>query len=324
MCGDGARDSTRGKRDERRGCRNICATAAAFAQLYNFAYFGLWNSSELKKKPDRARSSQGHFFFRKFCEELKRKYQAGLVQLYDTPCGVVFNSDVIFSCLSDANAAGKILFGNLGVLSVDNALEGKGYVEMTGIDPETSLDFCKAIQNKGGRYLEAQLQGSKKEAEDGNLVVLTAGDHSLFEKCQTCFKAMGKTAFYLGNVGYAAKMNMVINLVNSISMIGLSEAFGLADRSGLSAKNVLEILNVTNIACPYLQRKADRIVRRDFQNPEHALQHMQKDIKLCLDLSNTLKQPLLMASTANEILKNARRMGFDGQDSSCIYMKTKF
>ncbi|XP_044749983.1 putative oxidoreductase GLYR1 homolog [Coccinella septempunctata] len=258
------------------------------------------------------------------CEEIKKKYQSRLVTVYDTPCEVVLNSDVIFSCVSDSSAAGEILYGNLGVLSCDNALEGKGYVEMTGIDPETSMDFCKSIQTKGGFYLEAQLQGSKKEAEESNLVILTAGDHSLFEKCQSCFKAMGKTAFYLGNVGYAAKMNMVLNMINSIAMVGLSEAFSLADRSGLSTKIVLEIFNVTNMASPYLQRKAERIVSRDFQNPDHPLQHMQKDIKLCLDLSNTIKQPLLMASTTNEILKHARRLGYDGQDCSCVFMKSKF
>lgn len=51
---------------------------------------------------------------------------------------------------------------------------------------------------KGGRYLEAQVQGSKLQAEDGTLVVLAAGDRSLFDDCQSCFEAMGKNSFFLG------------------------------------------------------------------------------------------------------------------------------
>ncbi|KAK9870041.1 hypothetical protein WA026_006136 [Henosepilachna vigintioctopunctata] len=258
------------------------------------------------------------------CEEIKKTFKFGLVQVYEAPCDVVYNSDIIFSCVSDAIAAGSIIYDKFGVLSVDSALEGKGYVEMTGIGPDISMGFCEAIQNKGGRYLEAQLQGSKKEAEEGNLVVLAAGDESIFEKCQPCFKAMGKTVFYLGNVGYAAKMNMVVNLINSISMMGLAEALSLADRSGLSLKNVWDILSATGMACPYLEGKADKIIRRDFQQSEHALQYMQKDVKLCLDLSDNLKQPLIFASIANEILKHTRRLGYDGQDCSCVYMKLKF
>ena len=48
-----------------------------------------------------------------------------------------------------------MVFGNCGVVSA--SLVGKGYVEMTGIDPETSQDIADAIISKGGRYLEAQV-----------------------------------------------------------------------------------------------------------------------------------------------------------------------
>ena len=64
----------------------------------------------------------------------------------------------------------------------------QGYVEMTGIDSETSQDIAEAISLKGGRYLEAQIQGSKNQAQDGTLVILVAGDRSLFDDCQSCFQ----------------------------------------------------------------------------------------------------------------------------------------
>lgn len=49
-----------------------------------------------------------------------------------------------------------MVFGNCGVLQSDN-LSNKGYVEMTGIDAETSQDIAEAITNRMGRYLEAQV-----------------------------------------------------------------------------------------------------------------------------------------------------------------------
>lgn len=42
------------------------------------------------------------------------------------------------------------------------------------------------------------MQGSKVEAEEGTLVILAAGDKSLFDDCQSCFIAMSKNSFYLG------------------------------------------------------------------------------------------------------------------------------
>lgn len=69
----------------------------------------------------------------------------------------------------------------------------RSYVCVYGV-----MMLLQAINAKGGRYLEAQVQGSKTQAEEGTLVILAAGDRSLFDDCQSCFKAMGKNSFYLG------------------------------------------------------------------------------------------------------------------------------
>lgn len=202
-------------------------------------------------------------------------------------------------------------------------LVNKGYVEMTSLDPHTSKDICEIIEKRGGRYLEAQIQGSRKEAHEGSLVVLAAGDEKLFTDCQSCFKAMGNTAFYLGGVGYATKTNLVLQLMKGIALVGLAEGLALADRCGIAYKDVLQIFKMSNLNCEYLSGKADLIVNKDFKHVEQAVEHMQKDMKLALDLSDHLKQPLLMTSTANEVYKHARRLGYDGNDASCVYMRTR-
>ncbi|XP_023014245.2 nucleosome-destabilizing factor isoform X1 [Leptinotarsa decemlineata] len=263
----------------------------------------------------------------KKCDEIKEQAdtrKVGLVNTYITPWDVMQNSDIIFSCVTDPRAAKENVVGNCGVAGRDgDILEGKGYVEMTGIDPQTSKDICEIIKNKGGRYLEAQVQGSKSEANEGSLVVLAAGDKSLFFDCQSCFKAMGKTAFFLGDVGYATKTNLILQLMKGVALVGLAEGLALADRCGISSKDVLNIFNLTNLACDYMTNKADLIAKKEFKHVEQAIEHMQKDMKLALDLSDQMKQPLLMTSTANEVYKHARRLGYDGHDASCIYMRTR-
>uniref|UniRef100_A0A6P7FV83 Oxidoreductase GLYR1 homolog n=1 Tax=Diabrotica virgifera virgifera TaxID=50390 RepID=A0A6P7FV83_DIAVI len=117
--------------------------------------------------------------------------------------GSTLESDIVFSNV----------VGNCGILKAGDYLEGKGYVEMTSINPKDSQDICEMIRSKGGRYLEAQVQGSKREADDGTLVVLTAGDQALFLDCQSCFKAMGKTSFYLGPAGAASKASLILQII---------------------------------------------------------------------------------------------------------------
>lgn len=58
----------------------------------------------------------------------------------------------------------------------------------------------QAVIAKGGRYLEAMVQGSKIEAEEGTLVCMTAGDKSLYDDCESAFSAISKTSFFLGKL----------------------------------------------------------------------------------------------------------------------------
>lgn len=44
------------------------------------------------------------------------------------------------------------------------------------------------------------IQGSKVEAEEGNLVFMAAGDKTLFDDCQSSFCAIAKNSFYLGKI----------------------------------------------------------------------------------------------------------------------------
>ncbi|CAN8006462.1 unnamed protein product [Ixodes hexagonus] len=113
-----------------------------------------------------------------------------------TPADVVAASDVTFCCVSNSHAAKEMVFGNCGVLQ--EIRDNKGYVEMTSIDPDTSQDISEAILLRGGRYLEAPVSGSKKPAEDGTLIILAAGERTLFNDCASCFEAIGRHAFYLG------------------------------------------------------------------------------------------------------------------------------
>ncbi|XP_054256833.1 cytokine-like nuclear factor N-PAC isoform X2 [Macrosteles quadrilineatus] len=238
-----------------------------------------------------------------------------------TPGDVVQAADITFSCVADPQAAKDMVFGNCGVLP--EAGPSKGYVEMTGIDAETSQDIAEAITGKGGRYLEAQVQGSKTQAEEGTLVILAAGDRSLFDECQSCFEAMGKNSFYLGEVGNASKMNLVLQLMAGVTLAGLAEGMALADRAGLQQKDVLEVMELTSLACPTILDKGKAIIDASF--PTHLpLQHLQKDLKLSLSLGDQLEQPLPLTASANEVFKHAKRLGYGEHDASAVYIRARF
>merc|ERR1719233_1363035 len=190
-------------------------------------------------------------------EKVKDFVEAGAKEAL-TPSDVIAECDITFSCVSDPQSAKELVFGNCGVLQEINTT--KGYVEMTSVDSDTSQDIAEAISLKGGRYLEAQIQGSKSQAQDGTLVILVAGDRSLFDDCQSCFQAMGKNSFYLGEVGNASKMNLVLQTMVGVTLAGLAEGMALADRAGLQQKDVMEVLELTGLACPTILGKGKAII----------------------------------------------------------------
>lgn len=61
-----------------------------------------------------------------------------------------------------------------------------------------SMCECQVITSRGGRFLEAPVAGSQQLSNDGMLVILAAGDRTVYEDCSSCFQAMGKTSFFLG------------------------------------------------------------------------------------------------------------------------------
>lgn len=54
----------------------------------------------------------------------------------------------------------------------------------------------------------------------------------------------------------------------------------------------------------------------------HPLMHLQKDLKLALNMSESYEQPMPMTAAANEVFKSAKRAGYSEHDSSALYVKS--
>lgn len=55
-----------------------------------------------------------------------------------------------------------------------------------------------------------------------------------------------------------------------------------------------------------------------FTNVNLPLQHMQKDLRLAINMADSLNQPMPLTAIANEGYKHARRMGAAESDASAI------
>ncbi|XP_034667467.1 putative oxidoreductase GLYR1 homolog isoform X2 [Drosophila subobscura] len=238
-------------------------------------------------------------------------------EVKDTPMDVVEAADIIFCCVSDPKGAKDLVFGNCGVLQLKD-LRNKAYVEMSTVDPDTSLDIGEGIKQCNGRYLEAQIHGSRQEAAEGMLIILAGGDRTVFEECHSCFKTIAKNTFFLGNVGNACKVNLILQTIQAVSLVGLAEALALADRFSISLNDIIDIFDLTSMKSPLLLAKGKEMAKGDF-NPQQPLSHMQRDLRLVLNMAENLDQSMPVTSITNEVFKHTKRLGYSEHDSSAVF-----
>ncbi|KAF7825919.1 glyoxylate/succinic semialdehyde reductase 1 [Senna tora] len=250
------------------------------------------------------------------CDELV-KHGASIGE---TPAAVVQKCKYTIAMLSDPAAALSVVFDKDGVL--EQICNGKGYIDMSTVDADSSSKICEAITSRGGRFLEAPVSGSKKPAEDGQLVILAAGDKSLFDEILPAFDVLGKKSFFLGEVGNGAKMKLVVNMTMGSMMNAFSEGLTLAGRSGLNPQTLLDVLDLGAIANPMFKMKGPTMLQNNY-SPAFPLKHQQKDMRLALALGDENAISMPVAAAANEAFKKARSMGLGDLDFSAVFETLK-
>lgn len=233
-----------------------------------------------------------------------------------TPAEVAASCPVTFAMLADPAAAEEVCFGKHGVL--EGIGEGRGYVDMSTVDPATSQKIGVAVVAKGGRFLEAPVSGSKKPAEDGTLIILAAGDRSLYDEALPGFEKMGKKVLHLGDVGKGAEMKLVVNMVMGGMMAVFCEGLALGEKAGLATDAILDVIGAGVMSNPMFALKGGLIREGNFA-PAFPLKHMQKDMRLAVALGDRAGQPLVASAAVNELFKWARGDGFGDEDFSALF-----
>jgi 3-hydroxyisobutyrate dehydrogenase-like beta-hydroxyacid dehydrogenase len=232
------------------------------------------------------------------------------------PADVTSSCAITIAMLADPAAARAVCFGEGGAL--EGLGDGRGYVDMSTVDAATAQEIGAAVTAKGGRFVEAPVSGSKKPAEDATLIILAAGDRSLFDEAMPLFEKMGKKTLHLGDVGRGAQMKLIVNMAMGGMMTIFCEALALTAKAGLSSADLLEVIDAGAMSNPMFKMKGAQIGQGAFA-PAFPLKHMQKDLRLAVALGDELAQPLFSAAAANESFKKARALGFADEDMSAVF-----
>lgn len=129
--------------------------------------------------------------------------------------------------------------------------------------------------------------------------------------------------FVTEEVGNACKMSLIFNLISGVAIAGLAEGLALADRCGLELGDIETILKATRIASPEIIENCNHIIN-DPYTKNFPLKHMQKYLKLALNMADPMEQSLPLTASSNEVYKHTRRLGYAEFDVSSVYFRERY
>jgi len=233
----------------------------------------------------------------------------------ELPSVVAESSDLIITCVKDADAVKQILFGQNGVVSGKH--DDMTVADMSTINPNAAKEISKKLHDEGIKSIEIPVMGGPNVAIDGKLVLIASGDKESFERFSQVFNTIANKTFFLGESGSAHSIKLAMNLQISLLALSLSEGITLTKKAGFDPEIFLEILNSTYFSTGMSQNKAFKMIKDEYQ-PTFTLKNMKKDLDTIVASAKDFDAKLPIAERANEIYKQALDAGFGEIDYTGI------
>jgi 3-hydroxyisobutyrate dehydrogenase len=184
--------------------------------------------------------------------------EAGAV-LAASPAAVAERSEVIITCLLDADALEAVFGGDQGILSAD--VNGKLFIEMSTVQPKTQRALAERVSAKGGAYVECPVSGSTGPAREGRLIGLAGGAPEDVARARPILEQLCRRIEHAGPVGSGASLKLAVNLPLVVYYQALGEAYSLCRHLGLDPERIVDLFSDTSGGANILKARGAMIAK---------------------------------------------------------------
>jgi 3-hydroxyisobutyrate dehydrogenase len=199
------------------------------------------------------------------------------------------------------------------------ALAGRTVLQMGTIAPEQSVFLSRQIEDRGADYLEAPVLGSIPEAAEGRLLVMAGAAPGQFDRWAELLSCLGPDPLLIGDVGKAAALKLAMNQLIAGLTASFSLSLALVQKSGVSTGRFMDILRKSALYAPTFDKKLDKMLAKDFSNPNFPAKHLAKDVRLFVDAARPLGLETAGIEGIRRIVEKAVEKGMGEDDYSAIY-----
>lgn len=224
------------------------------------------------------------------------------------------NADTVVMMLSGPEAIEGVL---VPIIENPACLKGKGVVNMGTNPPSFSRQMADRLESLGAVYVDAPVSGTKVQAEEGTLLIMTSGPEGIDQTLSSLFNAVGKTVVHCGPVPNAGMMKLAVNIVLSASLSGLMEGAHFAEKGGLDLKTFFQLILGGPLGNDMFAIKAKKIMEKDF-TPQASIGTVAEMLKHIMDTAYDTGAFIPNTAFNMNLIRTAQNMGLSHEDACAI------
>jgi 3-hydroxyisobutyrate dehydrogenase len=217
--------------------------------------------------------------------------------------------------LTNATAIEEILLSEAS----RQELKGRTVIQMGTISPRESKAIASQVVEAGGEYIEALVLGSIPEAEAGKLIVMVGASEEQFQKWSDFLKHFSSEPLHIGSVGAAAGVKLALNQLIASLTSAFALSLGFVQRQGADVEMFMQILRQSALFAPTFDKKLQRMLDRNYENPNFPTKHLLKDTNLFLNEDKFNGLNVSSLEGIRQILEMAQDMGLAEDDYSALF-----
>ncbi|BCN38886.1 3-hydroxyisobutyrate dehydrogenase [Alicycliphilus denitrificans] len=147
---------------------------------------------------------------------------------------------VLILCVTGSPQVEAVLLGEQGALA---ALQpGTVVIDCSTAIPASTESVARAVAAAGGRFLDAPMTRTPREAAEGRLNLLVGGDAQLLQECLPLLQCFAENVTHTGAVGSGHRMKLLHNYVSLGSVALIAEAAACALAAEVSPQVFVDVL----------------------------------------------------------------------------------
>jgi 3-hydroxyisobutyrate dehydrogenase len=232
-----------------------------------------------------------------------------------TPAAVLADCEATILMLADKAAIANTVLAP----DTQSAVRDRTLIQMGTIAPQESRDLQAQVEAAGGAYLEAPVLGSIPQVQDGTLIVMVGSTPEQFDQWQPLLQALGSQVMHLGPVGAGAGAKLAMNQLIGSLTAAFSLSLALVQREHIDVDAFMEIVRNSALYAPTFDKKLERMLSRNFDNPNFPTKHLLKDMKLFAQAAQDDGLTPGLAEAVVQVVEQAIAQGLADQDYSALY-----